>query len=160
MSKWSPEAQTNSLKYGAYTALLGSLMFGVMLAEKIAGYWQLSGQSTFSAAVVIVAFAFVFVVFRWSRIKRPLNSGGGWREAFSLYTDEFSKEVYHKANSKGFIAAILLVALAFVLGELAPKMAEPLQQMLTLGNYALFMLCVCGVLWSSVVLYQLRDEVA
>lgn len=159
MNKWSPDAQINSLKYGAYTTLLGSLMFGVMLAEKVAGQWQLSGHGVFSVMVVLVAFAFMFVVFRWSWISRSLN-GTGWREAFSLYTDEFSRDIYHKANSKSFLAAILLIALAFVLSELTPKLGESLQQILTLGNYALLVLFVCGVLWSSVILYQLRDEVA
>lgn len=157
MTNWDPEQQICALRYGAYSTLFASGMFASGLAMNILQGLQWQNTNWVSVLAGIFAIGFVVTCIRWSFKNR---GSGGWREIMGIYSEEFARDVNRKANSNAFLATLLMLVPAYIVGD-APVLANlnPSAELyINLSNFALFLLTLSAVVWGSTVLLHLRDE--
>ena len=157
MKNWDPEQQIRALKYGAYIALFASGMFATGLARNISQDLQWQNTSWLSVAAVIFAVGFVVTCIRWSY----RNGGsGGWREIMGIYSEELARDVNSKANSNAFLACMLMLVPAYILGDSAvlTNFGQSAALVINLSNFSLFLLTLSALVWGTTVILYLRDE--
>lgn len=157
MKNWGPEQQISALKFGAYIALFASGMFASSLASNISQELQWQHSTWLAVASAISAIGFVVTCIRWNF----KNGGsGGWREILGIYSEEFAREVNRKANSNAFLASMLMLVPAYIIGDssVLTNFGQAAAKVVNLSNFALFTLALSAAVWAITVLLHLRDE--
>lgn len=157
MTNWDPEQQISALRYGAYSTLFASGMFAAGLARNILQELQWQNIGWVSVLAAIFAIGFVVTCIRWSYKNR---GSGGWREIIGIYSEEFAREVNRKANSNAFLATMLMLVPAYIVGDavVLANLGPSAELYFNLSNFALFLLTLGAVVWGSTVLLHLHDE--
>jgi hypothetical protein len=154
MTTWSAEAQSQSLKYGAYVTLVSGIYFAIMLISK---WLRLGGVDTGEwprIALVLVALLFVGIVTRLSINNYKLC--GGWREIFGIYSDEFTRETSRKANARAFVGLLVVLIPGFVIGDKSAS-GTVVATYLNVSTFSLLLIVIGTMVWSFTVLWELRE---
>lgn len=157
MKNWDPEQQIRALKFGAYSTLFASGMFASSLARNISQDLQWQHTSWLAILTGVFAIGFVITCISWSLKNRP---SGGWRELIGVYSEEYAREVNRKANNCAFLATMLMLVPAYIIGDssVLSNLGPSVEVYVNLSNFALFLLTLSAVVWGSSVLLQLWEE--
>lgn len=153
MSHWSPEAQHGSIKFSAYMALFSAFVFGVLLTKRLMDAADFNNTYISSGVLALGALALVTMILL--EFRRSESLYGGWRELFSRYTDEFLKTVYQKANSRAFIAIVVLLIPGFIVGE--ELMTPELSIYFNISTFSSLLIIASTFVWGVTVLWEIRD---